>query len=231
MNNEAQINAEAYRTEEAIEKYSHYGLYPNERYLFEKYFSKDKFILDLACGAGRTTLRLNELGYQVKGVDLSDKLIEIARTRFPSIRFETGNYCDIQEYDASVDNILISHNGLDYAYPETQRIKAISECARVIKQGGYFIFSGHNIKSLHFSPYYLKGRCLWLMKNTIRAFYNKAYIYDLGMYTFYSSPSYCANQVVNKGFELKEIIGFRNSNNLLFNKYISPYNHFVFQKI
>lgn len=230
MNSEAQVNIEAYRTDEAIEKYSHYGLFPNEKYLFEKYFSKDKFILDLACGAGRTTLRLTELGYKVKGVDLSDKLIEIARKRFPSIAFETGDYCDINEADNSVDNILISHNGLDYAYPESQRVKAIAECARVIKPGGYFIISGHNIKSLHFSPYYLKERSLWLLKNTIRAFGEKAYIYDLGMYTFYCSPSYCINQVTQHDFLLKEMIGFKSSHNTLFNKYVSPYNHFVFQK-
>jgi 2-polyprenyl-3-methyl-5-hydroxy-6-metoxy-1,4-benzoquinol methylase len=77
MSNPLELNKEAYRTSEAIEKYSHYGLYPNE-----KYFEKDKFILDLACGAGRTTLRLTELGYKVKGVDLSDVLIDYARKRF-----------------------------------------------------------------------------------------------------------------------------------------------------
>ena len=230
MNKQAQVNIEAYRTEEAIEKYSHYGLFPNERYLFERYFDKDKFILDLACGAGRTTLRLTELGYKVKGVDLSDKLIEIAAKRFPAIPFEVGDYCNINEQDASIDNILISHNGLDYAYPETQRTLAISECARVIKPGGYFIISGHNIKSLHFSPYYMKERRIWLIKNMFNAFKEKGYVYDLGMYTFYCSPDYCVKQITRHGFDLKEIIGFRHSHNRLFNKYVSPYNHFVFQK-
>lgn len=225
-----ETNIEAYRTDEAIEKYSHYGLYPNERYLFEKYFSRDKFILDLACGAGRTTLRLKELGYNVKGVDLSDKLIEVARKRFPDINFETGSYTDIKESENSIDNILISHNGLDYAYPENQRIKAIQECSRVIKPGGYFITSMHNIKSLHFSPYFLKERKIWMIKNTLRGFKEKDYVFDLDMWTFYCSPSYCIKQFRTLGFELKEIIGFRSSHNTFFNKYISPFNHFVFQK-
>lgn len=230
MNKELQVNIEGYRTDDAVEKYSQYGLFPNERYLFEKYFAKDKFILDLACGAGRTTLRLSELGYKVKGVDLSDRLIELAKKRFPHIPFEIGDYSNIQEQDHSIDNILISHNGIDYAYPESQRVQAIAECARVIKPGGILIFSSHNIKSLHFSPYYLKERKIWLLKNTLKSFLEKAYIKDLGMYTFYCSPDYCVKQMAAKGFHIVEIIGFRASHNELFNKYVSPYNHYVFKK-
>lgn len=223
-------NIEAYRSDDAIEKYSHYGLYPNERYLFEQYFSRDKSVLDLACGAGRTTVRLTELGYKAKGVDLSDRLIEVAQKRFPQISFETGDYCNIKEADQSTDNILISHNGLDYAYPEPQRVKAISECARVMKSGGMLIMSTHNIKALHFSPYFLKERKIWLMKNMAKAFLQKAYIMDLGMWTFYCSIDYCIAQFRQQGFQLKEIVGFRHSHNRLFNNLVSPYNHFVFQK-
>ena len=229
MNN-LEVNIDAYRTDEAIEKYSNYGLFPSERPLFDKYFSKDKFILDLACGAGRTTLRLSELGYKVKGVDLSDRLIDIAKKRFPSIPFEVGSYCDIKEKDSSIDNILISHNGLDYAFPESQRIKAISECARVIKKKGIFIISGHNIKSLHSSPYYLKERKLWMIKNMLQAFKNKSYIFDLGMWTFYCSPAYCINQISASGFIHIETIGFRHSSNKFFNTFLSPFNHYVFSK-
>lgn len=230
MIKQSEININAYRSAEAVEKYSHYGLYPNERYLIEKYFSRDKFVLDLACGAGRTTVRLTELGYETKGVDLSDKLIEVAAKRFPNIRFEVGDYSNIIEKDASVDNILISHNGIDYAHPESQRIKAFKECHRVMRQSGILIFSTHNIKSLHFSPYFLSQRKLWFLKNTIQSFRDRAYILDLKMWTFYCSPNYCVRQLQSVGFRLKEIIGFRSSHNKFFIKYISPFNHFVFEK-
>ena len=223
-------NINAYRSDDAIEKYSNYGLFPNERYLFEKYFEKDKFILDLACGGGRTTLRLSELGYKVKGVDLSDRLIELGKKRFPHIPFETGDFCDIKEQDQSIDNILISHNGLDMAYPESQRVQAIRECARVMKPGGILIISSHNIKSLHFSPYYLKERKLWAVKNTLKALRSKAYVKDIGMYMFYCSPRYCIKQMAAHGFQILEVIGFRASHNNFFNTYFSPYNHYVFKK-
>jgi ubiquinone/menaquinone biosynthesis C-methylase UbiE len=150
------VNIDAYRTEEASEKYSNYALYPNEKYLFQKYYAPGTSILDLACGAGRTTVRLYEMGYKVKGVDISDILINAAKKRFSHILFEEGDYTKIMEKDSSYDNILISHNSLDYAFPEDKREKAISECARVLRKGGTLLMSSHNIKSLHFSPFLLE---------------------------------------------------------------------------
>jgi SAM-dependent methyltransferase len=231
MTHELEKNIQAYRTDEAVEKYAYYGLYPNERYLFDKYFQPGSAVLDLACGAGRTTLRLHELGYEVRGYDLSDRLIESAKKRFPALDLRIGNYCEIPEADKSYDNILISHNGLDYAYPESARVQAIKECARVIRRGGYLIMSSHNIKSLHFSPYYLGRRTPWMLRNSLKAFRARAYVFDLGMYTFFCSASYCVGQFSEQGFAIKEIIGFRSSHNKLFNKFISPYIHYVFQRM
>ena len=129
-----QNNIEHYRTDDALETYSHYNLMYEETYLIPKYFLTGSSVLDLACSAGRTTVRLYELGYKVKGIDLSDILINAAKKRFPYIHFETGSYCEINEENNSFDNILVSYNGLDYAYPEDQREKALSEFARVIKK-------------------------------------------------------------------------------------------------
>jgi SAM-dependent methyltransferase len=231
MKSKLDVNIASYRSDEAVEKYSNYGLYPNEKLLFGKYFRKNSSILDLACGAGRTTLRLHELGYQVKGSDLSDPLIELARKRFPQISFTVDSFTDIHEESSSFDNVLISHNGLDYAYPEEQRLKAISECARVLRDDGILIISSHNIKSLHFSPYYLKESKWWMLKNMLKAFYSRAYIRNLGMWTFFCSPAYCIRQVESFGFRLEEMMGFRSSTNHFFNTYLSPYNHYVFRKL
>jgi ubiquinone/menaquinone biosynthesis C-methylase UbiE len=228
------VNLEAYRTDDAIEKYSSYQLYAIEKYLFKKYYKANESILDLACGSGRTTLRLYEMGFSnVKGIDLSDVLINTAKKRFPYLQFEIGSYTDIKERDSSYDHVLISHNGLDYAYPEAEREKALSECNRVLKKNGTLILSSHNIKALHFTPYFFLHwrRAVWKFQNTFNAFRDKAYIRDLGMYTFYGSPVYVIDQVARHHFELIEVRGFRMSANGLFNKYISPYIHFVFRKI
>ena len=145
-------NKQAYSSEKALKKYSNYNLYPNEQYIFDKYFKKGSSVLDLACGSGRTTVNLFRQGYNVKGTDLSEPLIAVAKEKFPEIKFETGDFSDIKEENESYDNVFISHNSIDHAYPISQREKVIEECYRVLKPGGHFVFSSHNIKALFFSP-------------------------------------------------------------------------------
>jgi ubiquinone/menaquinone biosynthesis C-methylase UbiE len=52
------VNLKSFTTPEAVEDYSSYQLDPQEKYLFAKYYRPGDRILDLACGLGRTTLRL-----------------------------------------------------------------------------------------------------------------------------------------------------------------------------
>jgi SAM-dependent methyltransferase len=186
----------------------------------------------LACGAGRTTLRLFEMGYKTKGIDLSDVLIGVAKRRFPYLDFEEGNYCSVQEGNESYDNILLSFNGLDYAFPEGEREKALSECFRVLRKGGHFIFSSHNIKYIHGALLPWNKHKFFLLKNSFNAFLNKKYIFEphTGLWTFYGSPNYIIKQTENHGFKLKEMYGFRSFFNDLMNKYLSPYIHYVFLK-
>ena len=51
-------------------------------------------ILDLGCGAGYDTKILDGLGAKVKGVDMSEKLIHIARLNVPECKFFVGDIRD-----------------------------------------------------------------------------------------------------------------------------------------
>lgn len=48
-------------------------------------------IVDLGCGSGLSTEILDRHGYQVLGIDISDAMIEIAKTRVPAAEFRVGS--------------------------------------------------------------------------------------------------------------------------------------------
>jgi 2-polyprenyl-3-methyl-5-hydroxy-6-metoxy-1,4-benzoquinol methylase len=52
-------------------------------------------ILDAGCGTGNYTKFLNDLGFNCLGIDLSDKLLEVAKSKFPTILFMQGNLLDL----------------------------------------------------------------------------------------------------------------------------------------
>lgn len=60
-------------------------------------------IIDLACGYGRHSLIFAEKGYRVTGVDISQTLIELARTEAESRKldaeFVRGNYHELEWHE------------------------------------------------------------------------------------------------------------------------------------
>ena len=93
------------------------GLWDSEGQLASNYFSKVDRILDLGCGAGRTTIALYRLGYSnVLGMDLSDGMIEratsIAEQAGYPIPFEVGDAISLRYDDETFDGALFSAQGV-----------------------------------------------------------------------------------------------------------------------
>lgn len=224
-------NMQAYRGAEALKLYTGtYELTDVETLLIDAYFQPSDRVLDLACGGGRTTVPLYDQGFRVIGIDLSDPLIEAARVGHPQIDFRVGNYCELPFEDASFDDVLISYNGLDYAFPEARRQRALTECARVLVPGGRLLFSSHNIKSLHASPYYIRHprRLVWMLRHAITAFRRSEYVKDLnGQWTFFASQTHVLDETDRAGLDVVDVMGLRQSRNRLFNTCCSPWIHYV----
>ncbi|MGA3332613.1 MAG: class I SAM-dependent methyltransferase [Terracidiphilus sp.] len=223
-------NLAAFRTPQAVDDLSFYRLFPQEQSLFSKYYKAGESVLDLACGAGRTTLLLHEMGMVVRGVDRSEVLIEVAKRRLPYLDLQIGSYDHIDEGDGSFSHVLVAFNGIDYAFPLAQRVKALRECARVLKPGGTFIYSSHNLKSLHwFSPAY-RGRLLWKLRSSAKAFRDWAYVLEYDVHTFFASSQYAVRQTEDVGLKLLEVRGFNRFGSSSIDLYFSPYIHYVFEK-
>jgi ubiquinone/menaquinone biosynthesis C-methylase UbiE len=92
-------------------------------------------VIDLGCGSGIFTYLLNQRGYDVAGLDISPKLLELARRKYPDLRFDEGDVEALPYKNASVDGVLLS--GLVHHLPDPSQCAA--EVTRVLKPKGRFV--------------------------------------------------------------------------------------------
>jgi len=157
--------------EKAIKKYSNaienIGLWESEKYVINKYFDKNKSILDVGCGAGRTTFNLYEMGYKnIIGLDLTPEMISAAKTinkeKKTEIEFIVGDATDLNFEDNSFDQALFSFNGLMQIPERKNRIKALKEIKRVLTENGIFIFTTHDRENNeNFKEFWEKEEKIW----------------------------------------------------------------------
>lgn len=137
-------NIKAFSSEKAVELYTSSYLRKSERYVITKYMSRGKRILDVGCGAGRTTKHIDDEGADVIGIDLAPALIARAKELYPDIDFKVMNVLQLAFEDEAFDVVFFSFNGIDNLYPESERVRALKEMKRVLKDGGLLIYSSHN---------------------------------------------------------------------------------------
>ena len=106
-------------------------------------------MLDLGVGAGRTALHFAKWVKDYEAVDISDNMIRACKSRFSNypiaMTFRIGDAAKLDWIDDGVkDFVLFSYNGIDYVNDEKRR-EILSEIFRVLKPGGYFLFSSHNL--------------------------------------------------------------------------------------
>ena len=99
-------------------------------------------ILDLACGQGYLSRILARKGAKVVGVDLSEKMLEIAQDSETSeplgVKYIQCNSGDIHEVvDSSMDCVVST-----FGFHDIKEIEStITECSRVLKEGGKLVFA------------------------------------------------------------------------------------------
>ncbi|WP_217205807.1 class I SAM-dependent methyltransferase [Streptomyces sp. AC550_RSS872] len=94
---------------------------------------EDGLVADLGCGPGRTTGRLASLGLNVFGLDLSERMIAIARRENPGLRFEQGSMLDLDLPDGTLAGALSFYSSI---HTPVDRLPALfAEFHRVLAPG------------------------------------------------------------------------------------------------
>ena len=102
---------------------------------------KGKTILDFGCGSGRWVEFFCNLGARYIGVDISDEMIALSKSRYPGVSFDTLKDLEIPLETDSCDfvfSIAVIHHNRPHHQDEILR-----EITRVLKPNGYlFLFEG-----------------------------------------------------------------------------------------
>lgn len=91
--------------------------------------------VDVGCGTGSATRQLAERGVAITGIDPSEHLIDVARERHPTVRFEVGAAQDLPFADASLDCYRAERVYQHLADPRV----ALAEARRVLRPGGRIV--------------------------------------------------------------------------------------------
>lgn len=147
---------EFYRSGAVVEQYARLtSLQAPERAIFDAIGPALKHcrLLDLGVGGGRTTHELIRRCDHYVGADYAEPMVAACRSKFADqilnhdVRFEVADARALPFADASFDVVFFSFNGIDLVGADS-RATALAECRRVLRPGGHFVYSSHNLNWL-----------------------------------------------------------------------------------
>lgn len=189
-------------------------LHAGERWFLERHCrggGRPLRALDVGCGAGRFTWFLRERGADTLGCDVSAAIMRVARERLPAVPFLRADAAWLPLRDGTLDLVAFAYNGIDYVAPKALRLQAMAEAWRVLRPGGAFLMSSHNLWALLFGVprHLLRPRSLaralqyaagHLARGTFLR--REAYIPDIidGLLTYYGRPGGVVRDLESVGF-------------------------------
>lgn len=159
-------------------------------------------ILDLGCGAGYDSKILRKLGARVSGIDISEKLIEIAQKEVDSCKFYVGDINEsmikLGKFDGVICLATIIHVDI------TNMKKVMKNISDVLKKGGLLLISC----------------CDGVGKN-----YQKSYVYLDGEYYDKDINDYSASELCAFAYPSLKLV-----DTWKFNDFSDGWRYYVFMK-
>jgi len=200
-----------------------------EKEWFLRYISAGDKVLDLGCGNGRFFEIFNEKKVDYTGVDFSEKLIEIAKSKYPKGNFLVSSVFNLPFPDNFFDRVLCV--AVFHHIPSKElRLNLLKEIKRIMKPGGRLILTIWNLnpigmiligkykRFLSFLKYFIL-KILGRSKLDFKDFYIP-WRNILLRYIHFFTKTELKELVKQSGLELDEIGSFRNKKSKEGNIYI-----------
>ncbi|MEE1665623.1 methyltransferase domain-containing protein [Streptomyces sp. WAC07094] len=134
---------------------------------------------DLGCGTGRITTHLEKLGLDAFGIDLSPRMVAVARQAYPALRFEVGSMTGLDLRDGELAGALAWYSTVHT--PPGELPVVFAEFHRVLAPGGHLLMA-----------FKVGDECVHL---------DHAYGHELALDVYRHPPQRISELLVRAGFE------------------------------
>jgi SAM-dependent methyltransferase len=139
-------NVARWQSGDYVAEYANRMLRPAEVMILVRYQDAlSRRVLEVGCGAGRMLGYLLALGGEVQGVDVSPRMVEYCRRRYPEAAVLLGDMTSLPDaIGGGLDAIFAAFNVIDVLDDEARRA-FLSEMRARLSPGGLLVFSSHNL--------------------------------------------------------------------------------------
>ena len=102
------------------------------------------YILDLACGTGRHSIPLSKGGYNMVGLEVSGKLLTIAKQCWGEVQVVRGDMRFLPFKPKAFSAAISMDTSIGYLPSEKEDALSLAEVKRVVRQGGILIVDVFN---------------------------------------------------------------------------------------
>ena len=142
----SQMNMAVYGSADLVAAYDVGELRAVEAVLLDRY--RDEIagrVLEVGCGGGRLTRHVLKHGGDVYGIDVSARMVDHCRHRFPAATFSRTDMRELADSSLGpFDVVIASFNVLD-AVDHADRRRTLAGFRQVLAPGGLLIMSSHNL--------------------------------------------------------------------------------------
>ena len=135
---------------------------PFDRQLLDRFaasLQENGLACDMGCGPGHIARYLHEKGAKVCGIDVSPKMVELARRLNPEIDFSCGDILELDVEDETWAGVAAFYSIIHV--PPGEIVRALLELRRVLRPGGLLLLAFHIGEGIiHLDEWWGKSVCV-----------------------------------------------------------------------